>query len=205
MKELLLQKKREEKEKQAMVDRQRRAAAEKEREEAKYANEVIPDTTTLLKQFMGKKGKKNIKELWRQINKKLGETPNELAATVEEFSKEFTKHGLFTEAKEFTKLAAANLDLARVLREASRVCFVMQNYLDAIEYLQRAATAEQDNNAETFSDIARCIHLMGDKERAKTEGIDMTDKALKINPKCANAWLNKGNIKMSVQDLEAAK
>jgi len=105
-----------------------------------------------------------------------------------------TKAGMFSEARDFTKIASSKNDHVRIQHEAARVAFVMQNFLESIDYLQKCAMLEHDQNAETFSDIARCIHLIGDVERSKKEGMENIDKALKINYRCANAWLNKGNI-----------
>lgn len=53
-----------------MEQRKRQADAERAAEEAKYANEVLPDPSMILKEFLATKGKKNVKELWRKIQKK---------------------------------------------------------------------------------------------------------------------------------------
>ena len=63
---------------------------------------------------------------------------------------------------------------------------------------------EKGKNAETYSDIARCIYEMGDKEQMQTEGLKVVDEALKINQKCHNAWLNKGNICHFLEDDDQA-
>jgi len=69
-----------------MLERQRRAEAQKAAEEAKYANEVLPEPSSLLKQFLsGKHKKEDVKELWRKLSKKITNA-NELATNVENFS-----------------------------------------------------------------------------------------------------------------------
>ena len=94
-----------------------------------------------------------------------------------------------------------------IFHEAARVAFVMGQYHEAIEYLQSAAKYEKNNlikNGETFSDIARCIYELQDKEQIENEGLEMVSKALTIDKNCANAWLNKGNIHyLMVQPAEA--
>ena len=63
-----------------------------------------------------------------------------------------------------------------------------------MDYLEDAAELENFKNAETYSDMARCVYLYRDKERNKTEGMKLVQKALAIDKNCANAWLNKGNF-----------
>lgn len=81
----------------------------------------------------------------------------------------------------------------------------MHQYDLAIEYLTLAAHLEKDKNAETYSDLARCIYKRGDKEMNRTNGMEMVKKALKINEKCANAWLNKGNIHEDMDQVDEAQ
>ena len=60
--------------------------------------------------------------------------------------------------------------------------------------MTKVAVSEKNKNAETFSDMARCIYEMGDENKMETEGMELVEKALEIDPNCANAWLNKGNL-----------
>lgn len=112
---------------------------------------------------------------------------------------------MFLEARDFIKLVCSQTDHVRTLHEAARVFYTIQNYTESIEYLTRCALIEADRNAETYSDMARCIFQFGDKERNKKEGMEMVEKALKINDRCANGWLNKGNIQMNLGYLDLAK
>ena len=42
-----------------------------------------------------------------------------------------------------------------------------------MDYLEDAAELENFKNAETYSDMARCVYLYRDKERNKTEGMKL--------------------------------
>ena len=105
-----------------------------------------------------------------------------------------TEHGLFHEARDLTREAIHEINDAGLLKEAARVASSMMSYNDAIAYLKDAAELENHKNAETYSDMARCVYRYGDKERNKTEGMQYVEKALSLDQKCANAWLNKGNF-----------
>jgi len=54
-----------------------------------------------------------------------------------------------------------------VLHEASRIAFIMHNYEEAIDKLEKAAVIEGYKNAETYSDMARAIFMLGIPERNK--------------------------------------
>ena len=72
-----------------------------------------------------------------------------------------TKERLFNEALDFTSRASEDpdwMDDLVVLHEASRVAFIMERYDLAQNFLYRCARIEKDKNAETYSDLGRCIY-----------------------------------------------
>lgn len=138
-------------------------------------------------------GKRITKEFFRKLMKVIPDD-NVLINDIIKFSITLSKSGLFVESRDLTRLGVVNFKSAKLLKEAARVSSAMQSYNDALHYLEDAAKIELFNNAETYSDMARCIYLYQDKDRNKTEGMKYVDKALKIDKNCANAWLNKGNI-----------
>jgi len=74
------------------------------------------------------------------------------------------------EAKELSKFATTDVEHAKILHEASRVAICMQSYRDALDFLKKAAELEGDLNAETYSDMARCIYLSRDIDAIKEIG-----------------------------------
>ena len=121
------------------------------------------------------------------------------------YSIKLTENGLFHEARELMREAISDSPDANLLKEAARVVSSMTSYNEAIGYLKDAAELENHKNAETYSDMARCVYRYGDKERNKTEGMEYAKKALSINQYCANAWLNKGNFHQDAGFAEQAK
>lgn len=103
-------------------------------------------------------GKRITKEFFRKI-KKLVPDETLLVIALIKYSISLCKNGLFTEARDLTRLGINYVDSASLLKEAARVSSSMQSYNDAIAYLEDAAKIENNRNAETFSDMARCIYL----------------------------------------------
>lgn len=167
--------------------------------------ELLTDAPEIIKLYMAQHiSKRDPKVLFRYIQS-ICNNAEDLGQTVVAFSKEMTSKAMFGDAKEFTKYACEQITQALVFHEASRVSFVMQNYNDSIMYCQKAAQDERNQNSETFSDIARCIFELKDKKRAEDEGIINVDKALVINSRNANAWLNKGNLQQLLGYPQKAK
>ena len=126
-------------------------------------------------------------------------------------SKRMTKEGLFNEALDFTSRVCEDpdwMDNLKALHEASRVAFTMGQYDLSQNYLYRCARIEGGKNAETYSDIGRCIYKIVSIEphpAMRDYGLKMVENALKIDKKCYNAWLNKGNFKEDLGEPAEAK
>ena len=126
-----------------------------------------------------------------------------------------TNTGQFNEARDFLKLCCDRLSQTIVFNEASRVYFVMGLYDESIEYCKMAAASYEtdksfsgnvsNQQAEQFSDMSRCIFMTKDKARMEKEGLEYIEEALKLDPNCANAWLNKGNIQNALGFKDKAK
>jgi len=59
--------------------------------------------------------------------------------------------------------------------------------------------------AQTFSDMARCVYMIGDVARMRTEGMELIKKAHLLDKNCAKAWLNKGNFCFAFGNTAGAK
>ena len=178
----------------------------KKREDEKYTDEELPDLETIVKEFFEtqKGADRNGRHLFRKINKKLGDQAL-VADQVELLSKKMCRRKMFNEAHEFTSRACEDVVNTKMLHEASRVCMVMQEYDEALDYLALCGKLEKDKNAETYSDIARCMYKLGNREQSRTVGMNMVTKALAIDANCANAWLNKGNIHADIEEPAEAR
>lgn len=78
-------------------------------------------------------------------------------------SKKMTKMKMFNEAHEFTGRACEDVVNITILKEAARVCMVMKEYDEALDYLKLCSKLEKEKNAETYSDMARCIYMLAEK------------------------------------------
>ena len=72
--------------------------------------------------------------------------------------------------------------------------FIIQWFNESLDYCKQCARLEQDTNAETYSDMSRCVFEMKKKDLSETIGLQYANRAIEINPKCANAFLNLGNL-----------
>jgi len=105
----------------------------------------------------------NGRQLFRRINKKIGANQAQLADQVELLSRKMTKMKMFNEAHEFTSRACEDVVNITILKEAARVCMVMKEHDEALDYLKLCGKLEKDQNAETYSDIARCIYILAEE------------------------------------------
>ena len=92
----------------------------------------------------------------------MGANPAQLADQVELLSRRMTKLKMFSEAHEFTSRACEDVVNTTILKEAARVCMVMKEYDEALDYLKLCGKLEKDQNAETYSDIARCMYKLAE-------------------------------------------
>ena len=86
-----------------------------------------------------------------------------------------TKMKMFNEAHEFTGRACEDVVNITILKEAARVSMVVGEYDEACDCLKLCAKLEKDRNAETYSDIARCIYKLAQQRSQAHEGKEAQD------------------------------
>lgn len=89
-----------------------------------------------------------------------------------------TEMKMFNEAHEFTGRACEDMVNIKMLQEAARVCMVMKEYDEALDYLKLCGELEKDQNAETYSDIARCMYKLAELRSHAQESKEMQDQKI---------------------------